>query len=80
MTGPQGAKGDKGDTGETGATPNITVGNVSSGVTPSVTKRGTTANVIFDFVFPIYQLTASDKADITDLVLAEFDNAETTAM
>lgn len=78
--GPQGAKGDKGDTGDTGATPNITVGNVSSGATPSVTKRGTTANAIFDFVFPIYQLTASDKADITDLVLAEFDNAETTAM
>lgn len=75
--GPQGSKGDKGDTG---ATPNITVGNVSSGATPSVTKRGTTANAIFDFVFPIYQLTASDKADITDLVLAEFDNAETTAM
>lgn len=78
--GPQGAKGDKGDTGNTGATPNITVGNVSSGATPSVTKRGTTANAIFDFVFPIYQLTSSDKADIVDLVLDEMENAEAVAM
>lgn len=78
--GPQGSKGDKGDTGDTGATPNITVGNVSSGATPSVTKRGTTANAIFDFVFPIYQLTSSDKTDITNMVLAEFEDAETTGM
>ena len=78
--GPQGSKGDKGDTGDTGATPNITVGNVSSGTTASVTKRGTTANAIFDFVMPIYQLTVSDKTDITNMVLAELEDAETTGM
>ena len=53
---------------------------MSSGATPSVTKRGTTANAIFDFVFPIYQLTVSDKTDITNMVLAEFEDAETTGM
>lgn len=79
-TGAQGPQGSKGDTGDTGATPNITVGNVSSGATPSVTKRGTTANAIFDFVFPIYQLTTSDKTDITNMVLAELEDAETTGM
>lgn len=64
IQGIQGAKGDKGDTGltgekgdkgDTGATPNITIGTVTTlqaGQQATVTRRGTTENPIFDFGIP----------------------------
>lgn len=44
--------------GETGATPNIQIGTVTSGTTPSVTRSGTNENPILNFV-----LVKGDKGD-----------------
>lgn len=44
--------------GETGATPNIQIGTVTSGATPSVTRTGTNENPILNFV-----LQKGDKGD-----------------
>lgn len=54
-TGPQGAKGEKGekgDTGDIGATPNFTIGTVTSGQEASATITGTAANPILNLVIP----------------------------
>lgn len=58
LQGPKGDKGDTGATGPVGPANNLTIGNVTSGTTPSVTIRGTTPNQIIDFV-----LAKGDKGD-----------------
>lgn len=78
--GPQGEKGDKGDKGEqgergiqglpgvNGATPNITIGNVTTleaGARATVTRRGSDATPIFDFGIP--KGAKGDKGDGSDL-------------
>lgn len=56
--GPQGIQGQKGDTGATGpsgatgATPNITIGTVSSGDSAAVNITGTPENPVLNFVLP----------------------------
>lgn len=61
LQGPKGDKGDKGDTGEQGiqglpgATPNISIGSVTTlepGAKATVTRRGSDATPIFDFGIP----------------------------
>lgn len=76
----QGIQGETGATGAAGQAATIAVGTVTSGATASVTNSGTSSAAVFDFVMPEYQLTAADKADIVDDVLAEFEDAETTGM
>mgnify|MGYP004562065031 CR=1 FL=1 len=54
---PRGDKGDRGDKGETGATPNISVGTVTTGSpgTDAVVEKNnssTSTNAIFDFTIP----------------------------
>ena len=67
MDGEKGDKGDKGDVGEKGATGNkgdtstITIGTVTSGVSPSVENVGTNTDAIFNFV-----LAKGDKGDKGD--------------
>ncbi len=54
-TGAQGAKGEKGekgDTGDIGATPNFTIGTVTSGQVASATITGTAANPVLNLVIP----------------------------
>lgn len=60
-TGPQGPKGDTGATGAAGQdgqdgadgiTPSIQIGNVTAGLVPGVTRRGTDEEPILDFVLP----------------------------
>ena len=64
MDGAKGDKGDRGEVGETGATGaqgnsgTITVGSVTSGVSPAVTNVGTDTNAIFNFV-----LAKGDKGE-----------------
>ena len=53
--------GAQGIKGETGATPNIQIGTVTSGVTPSVTRTGTNENPILNFV-----LEKGQKGDTGD--------------
>lgn len=64
LDGAKGDKGDRGEVGETGATGaqgnsgTITVGSVTSGVSPAVTNVGTDTNAIFNFV-----LAKGDKGE-----------------
>ena len=53
--------GAQGIKGETGATPNIQIGTVTSGNTPSVTRSGTDENPVLNFV-----LVKGDKGDTGD--------------
>lgn len=68
--GHDGLKGDKGDTGNTGAkgdagiTPSISIGSVTSGASPTVTRTGTDANPVFNFTFP--KGDKGDKGDTGD--------------
>ena len=67
MDGEKGDKGDKGDVGEKGATGNkgdtstITIGTVTSGVSPSIENVGTSTDAVFNFV-----LAKGDKGDKGD--------------
>ena len=75
--GAKGDKGDKGDTGATGATgysPTATVTQTQNGATVSITDKNgtTTANISNGAPGHDYVLTAQDKDDIADIVLAEF--------
>lgn len=80
LKGDKGEKGDKGDKGEqgergiqglpgvNGATPNITIGNVTTleaGARATVTRRGSDATPIFDFGIP--KGAKGDKGDGSDL-------------
>ena len=64
IQGPAGVKGDKGDTGNTGATgadgeaATIRIGNVTSGISPSIINSGTAQDAVFDFILP-----KGDKGD-----------------
>ena len=64
IQGPAGVKGDKGDTGNTGATgadgeaATIRIGNVTSGISPSIVNSGTAQDAVFDFILP-----KGDKGD-----------------
>lgn len=48
----RGAKGDTGNTGATGATPNISIGTVQSGATPSASMTGTPENPVLNMTLP----------------------------
>lgn len=69
-----------GQTGPIGVTPNIHIGNVSSGSTPNVSRRGTDANPIFDFTLQpgytpqkgIDYYTNQEKEEMIDYIV---DNA-----
>ena len=80
VQGVQGEQGERGETGAAGAAATIAVGTVTSGTTAAVTNRGTSAAAILDFTMPVYQLTTADKTEITNAVLAQFEDAETTGM
>lgn len=82
---PRGDKGVKGDTGETGATPNISIGTVSTlepteDATASIT--GTAENPVLNLGIPkgqqgdSYVLTTADKIEIRDAVYALIQSAE----
>ena len=48
----RGAKGNTGNTGATGATPNISIGTVQSGATPSASMTGTPENPVLNMTLP----------------------------
>lgn len=73
-TGPQGPKGDKGDTGATG--PQGPKGD--TGPTGPQGPKGDTGPT--GPQGPAYVLTTADKTEITNAVLAQFEDAETTGM
>lgn len=49
---PRGATGAAGASGSNGISPTITIGDVSTGPTPSIENVGTNTNQVWDFVFP----------------------------
>lgn len=67
-------KGEKGDTGDTGATPNIQIGDVTSGNQPEVIRRGTDENPIFDFV--LEKGEKGDKGDPGEVSQAQLDEVK----
>ena len=80
-TGEQGVKGEKGDPGATGAdgySPTATVTQTQNGATVSITDKNgtTTANISNGVNGSDYILTAQDKSDIADLVLAELPTTQ----
>ena len=72
--GEQGVKGDPGATGADGFSPTATVTQTQSGATVTITDKNgtTTANISNGAPGQDYVLTAQDKDDIADIVLAEF--------
>lgn len=68
----RGAKGDKGTKGDTGATPNITVGTITTGEpgTPAtVNITGTTPNLVMDMQIP----RGADGTGVGDMTQAVYD-------
>ena len=61
IQGEKGDKGDKGDTGATGTAATISLGNVTSGVSPDITNSGTSSAAVFNFTLP-----KGDKGDKGD--------------
>lgn len=75
IPGPKGDKGDKGDRGDKGFSPTAIVSKVGNVTTITVTdESGMTTALVNDG--DDYVLTAADKAEIAQLVLAEMPTAE----
>lgn len=84
-TGARGPQGIQGPTGETGHSPSVTA--TKAGTTTTISVDGVAIATINDGVKgdtgkqgPAYTLTDTDKALITNEVLAQFTNAESTGM